>query len=931
MSDSEIDDDRSEIIAEFLSESEQYLQELNDNLLKAEEILKNDEEVSVDMINTMFRAAHTIKGTASFLDFSNISGLTHEMETILDRVRNSELVLTIDIIDVLFNAFDTLSSLLDRLKSDGTDEGDTTDVVTEIKAVLDGTSGKTDSAKTTSEEAGVSQEKITPPVEAATEVAAPSEDFLKYVGAYLDDTFQNIDRFNEVMIQLEENKVDPIEAVNELFRISHTIKGSSGIIKRNDIELVAHKMEDLLSKYREEKLVPESDIVSTLFIGIDWIKNSAAQIRETNYALLNNTDVIQKLQKCIDKLKLEKSTKSLNETTGDSVDVSQLFSDLPENLTALKENATKDGLNVFRVSYAVDANCVTKNIKANVCNEKLAMLGEIIHCKPDVELIDDNVETAVYVGVILTTSKLLKDIDIAISIDQIEVINIEKEEVSLVQEVAPTTKTANPTKTVKKEVAMKEKETPSTTKTAGVEVTTMRIDTRRLDSLMNLAGELVITRAKFAQLVSEVKHEVSQSKENVTRLSQVGGKIAELKMALRKNSSQSLGDENANANRLNKIFGLLESEMFNLSNKLSMKEVNTKLYSLDEATSALSKLSSDIQSGVMSTRMVPIEGVFTRFKRLVRDIAKELKKDINLEIYGEETELDKKIVDELGDPLTHMIRNSVDHGIETTEDRALTDKPAAGTVKLSASYEGNNICIQINDDGKGLDSNKLSEKALEKGILTQEKLDQMTEKEKFQIIFMPGFSTAAQITGISGRGVGMDVVRRTIEELNGTVEIDTELGRGTNFSIKIPLTLAIIQALLVVINNQVFAMPLECVSEIIKVEDDSIFSVEGNTTVKLRGHALSLVDLETILRMNTKSNENKNSRKIVVLTDGDETIGVEVDRLIGEDEIVIKSLPDHFSDVQGISGASILGDGSIALILDATSIIREAQQKVNVR
>ncbi len=348
------------------------------------------------------------------------------------------------------------------------------------------------------------------------------------------------------------------------------------------------------------------------------------------------------------------------------------------------------------------------------------------------------------------------------------------------------------------------------------------------------------------------------------------------------------------------------------------------MYSLDEATSSLGKLSSDIQSAVMQTRMVPIEGVFGRFKRLVRDISKDLGKDVNLEVFGEETELDKKIIDSLPDSLTHMIRNSVDHGIESKEDRIKAGKSPTGKVTLRATHRGNSICIDIADDGKGLDPDKICDKAIEKGILTPERAAKMTDKEKLNLIFLPGFSTAEKVTGLSGRGVGMDVVKKMIESLNGSVDIESELGKGSTFVLKIPLTLAIIQALLVVISEEVYAFPLETVSEIIKVNGKDIYSIDGNATVKLRDHALSMVSLTKTLAINKNESEDPDDKKVVVITNGEQMVGVPVDRLIGEDEIVIKALPDYFSSVKGISGASILGDGRIALILDALTIIREA-------
>ncbi|VAX35214.1 Signal transduction histidine kinase CheA [hydrothermal vent metagenome] len=299
---------------------------------------------------------------------------------------------------------------------------------------------------------------------------------------------------------------------------------------------------------------------------------------------------------------------------------------------------------------------------------------------------------------------------------------------------------------------------------------------------------------------------------------------------------------------------------------------------------------------------------------------------MDLVIEGAETELDKTVVDSLGDPLTHMIRNACDHGIELPQEREKIGKPEKGTVFLKASYQGNNICIKIEDDGKGLDSEGLAQNALKKGLITEDQKDQLTEREKLNLLFLPGFSTAAKVTGLSGRGVGMDVVKNMITAVNGVVDIETELGKGTSFVLKIPLTLAIIQALLVVIGKEVYALPLESVTEIIKVATDEVYSIDGNDTVKLRDHVLSLIELEEVIGIKGRDRADQKSKKVIVITDGDSQLGVVVDSLIGESEIVIKPLSHHFSNIKGVSGATILGDGQISLILDPSSIVHASKE-----
>jgi two-component system chemotaxis sensor kinase CheA len=460
---------------------------------------------------------------------------------------------------------------------------------------------------------------------------------------------------------------------------------------------------------------------------------------------------------------------------------------------------------------------------------------------------------------------------------------------------------------------------------AGAGLATIRVESRKLDHLMNLSGELVIARAGLSRQVSQLTEELSVIKESVSLTrevsqlyAQVTGDVHALLEANTKGSSAS--------DKMAKVMSGIKGKLDLLDQRLSKSTALLLVHNLDEITGILGKVSSDIQTGVMQSRMVTVDGVFGRFKRIVRDISKELGKEVNLHVSGEDTELDKNIVDRLADPLTHMIRNAMDHGIESVATRKSNNKPPAGTVFLRAMHKGNNICIEVGDDGKGLDANAIAASALKKGIYTLEELDKMSEKDKYNIIFLPGFSTAAKVTDISGRGVGMDVVKNMIMSLNGQIDIETQLGNGTIFTMKIPLTLAIIQALLVEVKGSAYAFPLESVVEIIRVPSDEIFSIDGNDTVRVRGDALSLVGLHELLSRAEAENAPANgSRLVVVVTDGDQRLGLVIDALIGEEEIVIKSLTDHFKKVKCISGASVLGDGSIALILDPFSVIAEAK------
>ena len=904
-----MDSARLDIIKDFLSESDQYLQNLNNALLKAEELIKSNQPVPKDDINLMFRAAHTIKGTASFIDLKTITHLTHEMETILDRIRNDKLTFTSTITDVLFSAFDSLSALLEHLRNEGNDEGDVSESMAKIKAVLSGNAP-------------------------APTANAPMDDELKtYLPAFIEDTEQNIDKFNQILMSMENGDFKS-EYLAELFRMAHTIKGSSGIVKRKDIETVAHRMEDNLAKLRDANIAPSEAVIGVLFNGLDYIKDAVKRMQKGDQSVKDYNPIVKQLETLAvtkpanDPAQSAAITKMIAVPT-----IAAILGALTHSQKKIALDALGENKQFYFVSLTIAPEAMMKSLKAMALSEKISKIATIVRAMPKDGDIDDALTGALRVGYVIATNEGIDKIKEVILMDQINMDKINEVNVSMVQAmvgqpeapkaaqpeapIAPVA--ADPTPAVQTSIPA----AAAAAKSTPVEMTTMRIDTRKLDYLMNLAGELVIARARFAQLVSDVMVEVDQLRSASMTVENLSRVYSVLKSSMRELAV--VGHENEEAQATQKLFEQIDHDFIELRTMVAMKDLSTKMYSLDEATRVLDKLSSDIQNGVMQTRMVQIEVVFSRFKRLVRDIAKEVKKEVKLEIYGEDTELDKKITDELADPLTHMIRNSMDHGLETPEERRKAGKPEVGTVILKASHMGNSICIEITDDGRGLDASKIVKKALEKGILTQEQVNQMNDREKLNIIFLPGFSTAEKVTGLSGRGVGMDVVKRMIESVNGSIDIETEIGKGSTFKMKIPLTLAIIQALLVVVRGQAFAIPLESVSEIIKITDKDAYSIDGVSTIKLRGHALSLIRLEDVLSISYDPKESSLTKKVIVISDGEQLVGVSVDKLIGEDEIVIKALPTHFSNVKGISGASILGDGRIALILDVSGIIRAAQ------
>jgi two-component system chemotaxis sensor kinase CheA len=355
-----------------------------------------------------------------------------------------------------------------------------------------------------------------------------------------------------------------------------------------------------------------------------------------------------------------------------------------------------------------------------------------------------------------------------------------------------------------------------------------------------------------------------------------------------------------------------------------MTKVRGSINNLFEAIHQLDRVADGIQRNVMDTRMVPIGPLFTRFKRVIRDITRSNGKIVNLVINGEKTELDKRMIDELGDPLIHMVRNSADHGIELPEARRAAGKPEQGTVTLNAFHRGNSIIIQVCDDGKGLDADRIRRKAIEKGLITEADADRMSRQQIYQLIWEPGLSTAEKVTEVSGRGMGMDIVKSKIEDLHGAVELDSEPGQGTTMTIKLPLTLAILPSLMVEINGDTFAMPLEAVEEIVRVVRQDLKTVHGKTTACIRGRVVSVVKLSEIFSWSRSSGDvqrNANDEALVIIGDTGRELALAVDRVMGEEDVVIKSLADNYRNVPGIAGASILGDGRVSLIFDIAALI----------
>ncbi|MDU9775921.1 chemotaxis histidine kinase/response regulator CheAY2 [Helicobacter pylori] len=662
------------------------------------------------------------------------------------------------------------------------------------------------------------------------------DDLQEIMEDFLIEAFEMNEQLDQDLVELEHNPED-LDLLNRIFRVAHTIKGSSSFLNLNILTHLTHNMEDVLNRARKGEIKITPDIMDVVLRSIDLMKTLLVTIRDTGSDTNNGKEN-----------EIEEAVKQLQAITS-------------QNLEGAKETSgTKEAPQKENKEEAKgEAKGENKENKAKAPTAENPTSDNPLADEPDLDYANMSAEE-----VEAEIERLLNKRQEADKERRAQKKQEAKQEVTPTKET-PKTETPKAPKTETKAKAKadtEENKAPS----IGVEQT-VRVDVRRLDHLMNLIGELVLGKNRLIRIYSDVEERY-------------------------------------------------DGEKF--------------LEELNQVVSSISAVTTDLQLAVMKTRMQPVGKVFNKFPRMVRDLSRELGKSIELIIEGEETELDKSIVEEIGDPLIHIIRNSCDHGIEPLEERRRLNKPETGKVQLSAYNEGNHIVIKISDDGKGLDPVMLKEKAIEKGVISERDAEGMSDREAFNLIFKPGFSTAKVVSNVSGRGVGMDVVKTNIEKLNGIIEIDSEVGVGTTQKLKIPLTLAIIQALLVGVQEEYYAIPLSSVLETVRISQDEIYTVDGKSVLRLRDEVLSLVRLSDIFKVDAILESNSDVY-VVIIGLADQKIGVIVDYLIGQEEVVIKSLGYYLKNTRGIAGATVRGDGKITLIVDVGAMMDMAKSiKVNI-
>ncbi|MBR5407469.1 MAG: chemotaxis protein CheA [Lachnospiraceae bacterium] len=709
-------------------------------------------------------------------------------------------------------------------------------------------------------------------------------DVNQYLEIFLDETNEHLQSLSDQLMILE-NEPENEDTINEIFRAAHSLKGMAGTMGYKRMQALTHDMENVFSEIRNGKMKVTSQLVDVLFQTLDALEEYKNTIQETQDEGTNdNAAIIQALQKCLDEgtgAPAEEAPKEKKEEApaaapaadaGDSGDKKWKNITLQEHeINALKE-AEEKKMKIYGCTVFVQESCILKAARAFLVFKAIEELGEIIISDPSTQDIEDEKFDFDFSLYIVSSEPYEKVADAIKSVSEIDRVVGEKIEIEEILEGAQAAAKAEEAEAAPQ---VQEESKPAVQEAAPAAAPAQAAGGNAPAKKAG-AGKPVVNRTV---------------RVDIEKLDVLMNLVSELIIAKNSLVSYSSGGQAGNNSSFNEQIEYLES------------------------------VTTNLHESVMKVRMVPIESITTKFPRMIRDLSKKLNKKMELYMSGEDTELDRTVVDEIGDPLMHMLRNSADHGLESTEDRVANGKNPVGSIFLDAYQDGNNVVIEVKDDGRGIDVEAVKRKAIERGTITPEQGETMSSKEIIDLLFLPSFSTAKVVSDVSGRGVGLDVVKSKIEALGGDVSVKTKLGEGSTFSIRLPLTLAIIQALMVIVGGEKYAISLGSIDTIEDISVDEIKYVEAKEVINLRGNVIPIVRLHEVLGLEA-SEDNKDSMIVVIVKKGDQYAGLVVDELIGQQEIVIKSLGKYINCTSRmISGATILGDGEVALIIDANCLI----------
>lgn len=696
-------------------------------------------------------------------------------------------------------------------------------------------------------------------------------DVSQYLEIFIDETKEHLQNLSELLLVIEKEPEDKA-TINEIFRAAHSLKGMAGTMGFKRMQNLTHNMENVFSEIRNDKMKITASLVDTLFQCLDALETYLANIQETSDEGTDDNEPIIKLLN--EFLATEGEVKQAEaapaqdkaETTSAASAVNTDNNDLAKYMNipladfekhAINE-ARKKGMKAYGFTVYLDPSCILKAARAFLVFKGIEEVGEVIKSDPSTQDIEDEKFELEFSVFVVSNESLEKVLSIIKHVSEIkDAVGGELPEIK---------------EEPKNEVVQ---DTPST---AEVHKEAAPAKTEDKKAAPAKAGKPVANRSV---------------RVDIDKLDVLMNLVSELIIA--KNGLVSINNSSEDA-------------------------VAAGRQNFNEQIEYLERVTTSLHESVMNVRMVPIETVVNRFPRMIRDLSKKLGKKMELYMTGEETELDRTVIDEIGDPLMHLLRNSADHGLETAEVRAQRGKPEVGTIFLNAYQDGNNVVIEVGDDGNGIDVEKVRKKAIEKGTITAEQAEAMTDKDIVDLLFRPSFSTAEKISDVSGRGVGLDVVKSKIEALGGDVEVKTKLGEGSTFIVRLPLTLAIIQALMVKLGDEQYAISLGSIETLEDITKDDIKYVNSKEVIHLRDMVIPIIRLGKLLDVESTEEDNENMT-VVIVRKGDRRAGIVVDSLIGQMEIVIKSLGSYINVNKMISGATILGDGDIALIIDANTLV----------
>ena len=687
-------------------------------------------------------------------------------------------------------------------------------------------------------------------------------DMSQYLQIFIEEAKEHVQSLNQCLLQLEKDPNDK-GVLNEIFRVAHTLKGMSGTMGYVKMSKLTHDMENVLHAIRNDEIKITSDLVDVLFQCLDALENYVNSVVSTggegDKEYKTVIEALTNIHKNKGTHKLSQASEKIEAPIPVSEKQTDKYITANFDVDSFEQNAINKavdlGMYAHKITIVLNKGCLLKAARAFILFQTLERYGEIIKSKPVVQDIEDEKFDFEFTVLVLSKedeSLFMRELNSVAEVEEVIIRSVGKKPTSIdtvvdVPAVEEAAKEVATTAAVEKAT-----ETPDQKQNANAArktQRTVRVDIDRLDVLMNLVGELIITKTQL------------EDTDSATR----------------------------------------------------QQEYHEHLEYLERITTSLN-------DAVMKVRMVPVETVFNRFPRMIRDIAKDLNKEIELNMSGEETELDRTVIDEIGDPLIHLLRNSCDHGIEVLADRKSAGKSEIGKISLRAYQSGNNVIIEVEDDGAGINIEKVKTKAIERGLITKEAAAGLSQQQIVDFLFKPSFSTADRITGLSGRGVGLDVVKTKIEQLGGSVEVETQQGKGSKFIIKLPLTLAIYQALLVTVGGEKYAIPLSSIYQIYNWNADEVKMVQQQEIILLRNMVVPITRLANILDVPDAQKKQQKQLKIVIVRKGEKLSGLVVDGVIGQQEIVIKSLGKLLTGIKPLAGATILGDGNVALIVDVNAI-----------